>query len=275
MTKLVLGIIGFALAVLGILSKTTHEEGKGVLKRPTSAGWLVLILLVISLGLSLGLEWRDMKQRRAEARKEELWQLASARLDLLDQNVDEPICAFITELHASEVGDVVDYNALLFGRALNSAEDLIAHFDVACSPGGDWRIVGMFTKERSTKPCFSSSGICDAGLLFWNPKDAALAKLKIVDEWDEAINAASWMAGYSNGEEVARLTFYRKEALDGSTPAAHWRQLFGEAKLLFSVDVQAGLWLQIPLRIGEIKEQETETRISWLAASEPRIGLVQ
>ncbi len=93
MLKLILGLIGFILAVLGVLAKTTHEEGKGILKRPTAVGWVVLVLLLLSLGLSLLLEAREFRQSKAQAAQEKLWQTADARMKLLSQDVKKPICS--------------------------------------------------------------------------------------------------------------------------------------------------------------------------------------
>jgi hypothetical protein len=278
MMKLILGLIGFVLAVLGVLAKTTHEEGKGILKRPTAAGWVVLVLLLFSLGLSLVLEAREFRHGQVQAAKEELWQTADARMKLLAQDVKEPICSFVSMLKEPQPLDqAADLNALFFGSAVESGRDVIGNFDLTCSPGGDWKIVGMFTRDTATKPCFSSNrGICNAGVLLWGARKSEATSVKIVDKWDEAINAARWMAGYSKGKEVARLTFNRPLGTDKSklNPGARWLTLFGDAELLFAVITEAGLWLRVPLQRGEIEQDSTEIRLRWFVADAPKIGLV-
>lgn len=277
MLKLALAIVGFGLAVLGVMTKTTQEDPDRVIKRPTWAGWAILVLLAASLGLSLLLEWRDHQRGQSEAAREELWQLADARMKLLDREVENPICAFISDLKSRPASEGADFNDLLFSDAVESAEELVAHFDLTCSPGGDWTVVGMFAKDRPTKPCFSSfGGICNAGILLWSSESGDVTKLKIVDKWKEPINAGRWVGGYSVGKKVAALTYYqRRDQSTVTTPAVHWQKLFGEAELLFAVDPEAGIWLRIPLRLGEAEQGDAEMKLSWFVADQPKIGLVQ
>lgn len=278
MLKLALVTVGFALAVLGVMAKTTHEEPKRIVKRPTLAGWVLLVLLTTSLALSVAVERIDQRERAAGTARDRLWQMADARLKLLNWDVKAPLCAFISDV--SRGHNVIDglesnFNKLLFGDASGPAEDIVGFFDLKCSPGGDWMVVGMFRKDRPSEPCFSSfNKICNARATLSDVD--GLRQIRIMDKWDEPINAAGWMSGFAIGETVARLTYHRRPGVSAPELGDYWRNLFGAAaELLFVVDAQAGLWIRVPLRLDEVQNDDTEIRMTWSVADAPTIALVQ
>lgn len=278
MLTLILGMVTLALALLGVLARTTHDDKEGSVKKPTPLGWIVMGLLLLSFGIQQYRNWTDARSAEALRASGALWQRADLRMKLLDVEVKTPICSFVTELTPSSSGNQhADLFSLLFPEMQNADENVpVGYFDLVCSPGGDWHVSGLFSNGLENNLCFSSiNRICNVGVILSALGQSPAQQLTIVDKSPEPANAARWLAGYPAGKEVARLTFPTQLHPTIDSPAPYWSSLLGDAVLLFEIDANADIWLRVRLRMTPPRVESSETTVSWIVAEEPKLGIVE
>lgn len=74
-------LITFLLGIVGVMLRTKHENSKHLLNRPTVGGWVVLLLLTVSLAVGGNLEAEKHRARRTAVKQDSLKHIAdSARI---------------------------------------------------------------------------------------------------------------------------------------------------------------------------------------------------
>jgi hypothetical protein len=271
-------VVTIALGVIGlIMRQTQHDDGQspGLVKRPTAAGWVVLILLISSGLLSVqALKRADVESKkqsgllvdtREDLRKASLQLSNQQRLGIL-LTIDKRLRAPQTALFLEVSGDAPAPNTLpdlLFPpeirkRYPDGVGDFMVHF--CFSP--DWFASQLFIfADNSSVEVAGFDGLTarkEFALKTIDGKKQIVVHSASLEEHEndtqglKSINTAVWFQNFGIGKQVveASLAFKRAPAAtDVERLSRYWGHLFANGKVALEINEAANVWAVVPLAV--------------------------